>query len=142
MALDWLWNHSIGGKMSQSVIVDACGWVAIIDSGVNFELELEKTIGTFQLILLTEVLDELKDLEGKRPKRRSLLINMLLSKSRIMTFVSESSNHTDDLIFQLATENSYKVLTVDKELKKRLYQSGIDVIEIVKNKHLSLIEGL
>jgi hypothetical protein len=37
--------------MSQSIIIDACGWVAIIDSGMNLDLELERTIGTFDLIL-------------------------------------------------------------------------------------------
>ena len=30
--------------MSQSIIVDACGWVAVIDSGINIDLELEKNI--------------------------------------------------------------------------------------------------
>ena len=50
--------------MSQSIIVDACGWVAVIDSGMNFDIELKQTIGNFELILLDSVLDELKEIES------------------------------------------------------------------------------
>ena len=51
------------------------------------------------------------------------------------------NSHTDDYIFQLASEGSYSVLTIDKVLKKRLYQNGISVIEVASN-HLRLIDGL
>ena len=44
--------------MSQCIIIDACGWVAVIDSGINIDIELEKIFGSFQLILLDSVLDE------------------------------------------------------------------------------------
>jgi rRNA-processing protein FCF1 len=51
-------------------------------------------------------------------------------------------NHTDDQIFELATSQNYAVITVDKDLKKRLFQSSIKVIEISKNNHLKIIENL
>jgi len=126
--------------MTQQIIVDSCGWVAIIDANINFELELERMFGTFELILLDSVLIELESLEIERPKRKSLLLELLKQKS-----ISSQANeqvHTDDVIFDLANSYGHAVLTVDKDLKKRLYQLGITVVEVVKGQHLKLIDGI
>jgi len=126
--------------MSQSIIVDACGWVAVIDSGINIDLELEKIFGTFELILLKSVLNELKEIENDRPKRKTLLIPMLESKSKLIE--NNEFTHTDDKIYSISEQFEHAVLTVDKELKKRLYKSSIKVIEVNKNNHLNVIENL
>ena len=126
--------------MTQQIIVDSCGWVAIIDANINFELELERMFGTFELILLDSVLIELESLEIERPKRKSLLLELLKQKS--IPFQANEQFHTDDVIFDLATSYSHAVLTVDKDLKKRLYQLGITVVEVVKGQHLKLIDGI
>ena len=126
--------------MSQCIIIDACGWVAVIDSGINIDIELEKIFGSFQLILLDSVLDELKEIEKERTKRKTLLISMLENKSNIID--SEEFTHTDDQIFSISEQLGYAVLTVDKELKKRLYKSSIKVIEVNKNNHLKILENL
>ena len=126
--------------MTQQIIVDSCGWVAIIDANINFELELERMFGSFDLILLDSVDNELQNLDLDRPRRKSLLLDMLRNKSTSVS--SNISSHTDDYIFDLASKGSYSVLTIDKILKKRLYQNGISVIEVAKSNHLRLIEGL
>ena len=126
--------------MTQQIIVDSCGWVAIIDANINFEVELERMFGTFQLVLLDTVDNELSNLESSRPRRKSLLLEMLKNKSNLVS--GSVNSHTDDQIFELACSDSYSVLTIDKILKKRLYQQGISVIEVAKNNHLRLIDGL
>ena len=126
--------------MSQCIIIDACGWVAVIDSGINIDIELEKIFGSFQLILLDSVLDELKEIEKERTKRKTLLISMLENKSNIID--SEEFTHTDDQIFSISEQLGYALLTFDKELKKRLYQSSIKFIEVNKNNHLKILENL
>mgnify|MGYP001307293979 FL=1 len=126
--------------MTQQIIVDSCGWVAIIDANINFELELERMFGTFELILLDSVLIELESLEIERPKRKSLLLELLKQKS--IPFQANEQVHTDDVIFDLANSYGHAVLTVDKDLKKRLYQLGITVVEVVKGQHLKLIDGI
>tara|TARA_B100001287_G_scaffold13464_1_gene10141 strand:+ start:1304 stop:1684 length:381 start_codon:yes stop_codon:yes gene_type:complete len=126
--------------MTQQIIVDSCGWVAIIDANINFELELERMFGTFELILLDSVLIELESLEIERPKRKSLLLELLKQKS--VPFQANEQVHTDDVIFDLANSYGHAVLTVDKDLKKRLYQLGITVVEVVKGQHLKLIDGI
>ena len=104
--------------MTQQIIVDSCGWVAIIDANINFELELERMFGSFDLILLDSVDNELQNLDLDRPRRKSLLLDMLRNKSTLVS--SNFSSHTDDYIFDLASKGSYSVLTIDKILKKRL----------------------
>ena len=126
--------------MTQQIIVDSCGWVAIIDANINFELELERMFGTFELILLDSVLIELESLEIERPKRKSLLLELLKQKS--IPSQANEQVHTDDVIFDLANSYGHAVLTVDKDLKKRLYQLGITVVEVVKGQHLKLIDGI
>ena len=126
--------------MTQQIIVDSCGWVALIDAKINLDVELERIFGTFQLILLDSVDNELNNLESSRPNRKSLLLEMLRSKSNLVS--SSLDSHTDDQIFDLACRDSYSVLTIDKNLKMRLYENGISVIEVAKSNHLRLIEGL
>ncbi|MBK71001.1 MAG: hypothetical protein CMB43_01005 [Euryarchaeota archaeon] len=126
--------------MTQQIIVDSCGWVAIIDSKINFELELERIFGNFTLILTESVSNELTDIDASRSRKKSLLMDLLKQKSAPMR--SKLAVHTDDHIFELAQSGNYAVLTIDKVLKKRLYQRGIDVVEVAKNQHLRLIEGL
>ena len=126
--------------MTQQIIVDSCGWVAIIDAKINFELELERMFGPFELILLDSVLSELESLEIERPRRKSLLLELLKQKS-IFSQANEQV-HTDDVIYDLATSYGHVVLTVDKDLKRRLYQLGITVVEVVKGQHLKLIDGI
>ena len=128
--------------MTQQIIIDACGWVAIIDAGINFEIELEHLIGNFELILLPEITEELEKLNLKRPRKKSLLLDLLAKKSSKINYVSHDLRHTDDIIYDLALNQNLAVLTVDKNLKMRLFKSGIDVIEVVQNNHLKLIEGL
>ena len=72
--------------MTQQIIIDACGWVAIIDAGINFEIELEHLIGNFELIVLPEITEELEKLNLKRPRKNSLLLDLLTKKSTNFTW--------------------------------------------------------
>ena len=104
--------------MTHKIIVDSCGWVALIDAKINLDVELERIFGTFQLILLDSVDNELNNLESSRPNRKSLLLEMLRSKSNLVS--SSLNSHTDDQIFDLACSDSYSVLTIDKIFEKAI----------------------
>jgi rRNA-processing protein FCF1 len=71
-----------------------------------------------------------------------LLLDLLAKKSNEMHYISHDLRHTDDIIYDLAVNQNLAVLMVDKNLKRRLFKSGIDVIEVVQNNYLKLIEGL
>jgi rRNA-processing protein FCF1 len=126
----------------QRVIVDACGWVAVIDAAINIDDALLQLLGPFQLLLLSDVEKELIEINSKRSKKKSLLLQLLKSKTIIVEAPDDSGNHPDDQILLLAKNEGTHVLTVDTELKRRLFDFGIPIIEVAKNKRLRLIDSL
>jgi len=126
----------------QRVIVDACGWVAVIDAGINIDDALLKLLGPCQLLLLPDVEKELVEINSKRSKKKSLLLQLLKAKTEIIDAPENSGNHPDDQILLLAKNEGIHVLTVDTELKRRLFDSGIAIVEVAKNKRLNLIDNL
>ena len=126
----------------QRIIVDACGWVAVIDAGINIDDALLKLLGSSQLLLLPDVEKELEELNSKRPKKKSLLLQLLKTKTVMVDAPTNSGNHPDDQILLLAKNEGFSVLTVDTDLKRRLFDSGIRIIEVAKNKRLNMIDNL
>lgn len=126
----------------QRIIVDACGWVAVIDAGINIDDALLKLLGSSQLLLLPDVEKELEELNSKRPKKKSLLLQLLRAKTVMIDAPANSGNHPDDQILLLAKNEGFSVLTVDTDLKRRLFDSGIRIIEVAKNKRLNMIDNL
>ena len=121
----------------QKILVDACGWVAIVDSGLHLDLELSKIVGPFELILLDSVDKELKQIEEKR--NTALLLDLLEQKSTPINPPMNVGNHTDDQLISLSKENSWPVITVDTKLKHSLIKSGCGVIEIAQNRRLRIV---
>ena len=121
----------------QKILVDACGWVAIVDSGLHLDLELSKIIGPFELILLDSVDKELKQIEEKR--NTALLLDLLEQKSTPINPPMNVGNHTDDQLISLSKEHSWPVITVDTKLKQSLIKSGCEVIEIAQNRRLRIV---
>ncbi|MCS5535438.1 MAG: hypothetical protein NZ802_06250, partial [Candidatus Poseidoniales archaeon] len=57
------------------VLVDACGWVAVVDARINIDLDLEPQIGPVELKVTEAVLDELNHLAER--ESRALLLDLL-----------------------------------------------------------------
>ena len=112
-------------------LIDACGWVAVIEAGINIDQALLESVGTKELATVPNVISELKALDD-----RKLLISMLQSKAELLTPNESSGNHTDDQLLSLAKEYNWPVLTVDTELKRRLSQSNLSWIEVSGRSHL------
>ena len=117
------------------VLIDACGWAALMDSGLNIDAAMRDVIGTPELMLLEGVLGELVELSTKK---RGLLLPLLESRSKMIENPSGMS-HTDDMLLQLSIEKGWPVLTVDIRLKERLVMSGCSYIEVVSGRMLRLI---
>ena len=126
---------SLRGEALTGVLVDACGWVAVVDARINIDLELESQIGPVELKVAEAVLDELNHLAER--EAQPLLRELLHDRGEIVTGEGE---HTDDEVLNLATTNSWPVLTVDKALKARLHEANASVIEVHGSKTLRLIE--
>ena len=126
----------------QQVLIDACGWVACIDAKINIEHEIEGLIGPCEWLLIPEVLDELKMLERQRSPAKRLLLSLLESKAVIETDSSQTLTHTDDILFEMASRLQCATLTVDTDLKRRLYKKNLTVIEVRKGTRLHLLDSL
>ena len=117
------------------VLVDACGWVAVVDARINIDLSLENQVGPVELKVTQAVLTELGNLADR--EARPLLLDLLHGRSEI---VSGEGRHTDDELLNLVIENNWPVLTVDRTLKARLHEANASVIEVHGSKALRLIE--
>ena len=119
----------------QKVIIDSCGWVALVEAGLNLDSEMSVLTGPFRMMLLPSVNAELEKLSEHR---KSLLLDLLRSRSDDVEPTVDSGSHTDDQIHDLAQNNGWAVLTVDRVLKKRLIESSCMVIEVVSGKRLRI----
>lgn len=117
------------------VLVDACGWVAVVDARINIDLALENQVGPVELKITDAVLAELERLVES--EARPLLLDLLQDRSEI---VSGDGKHTDDELLNLAIAHNWPVLTVDRTLKARLHEANASVIEVHGSKALRLIE--
>ena len=126
---------SLRGEVLTGVLVDACGWVAVVDARINIDLALESQVGPVELKITEAVLDELNRLSER--ESRPLLLDLLQERAEV---VSGEGAHTDDELLNLATTRSWPVLTVDKTLKARLHGENASVIEVHGTNALRLIE--
>ncbi len=118
-----------------SVMVDACGWVSLIDAGLNLDISLNDVVGKAELKITRGVKEELDSLSKTRS---GLLLELLYSRSEV---VDSGEKHTDDALLALATENQWPVLTVDRVLKKRLVEGGCSYIEVTSGPSLRMVEA-
>ena len=128
--------------MVQKVLLDACGWAAVIDSGMNIDTEIGRVFGPAQLVLLDSVKEEIEQLNHQRPRNKNLLLPLLEKKTEPVEALDADSSHPDDQLVSLATELRIPVLTVDVDLKRRLYELGIPILEVTQNQRLQLVDSL
>ena len=124
----------------QQVLIDACGWVACVDAQLNVERELEALVGPCEWIVLASVARELERLEQQRPRSKSLLLPLLLGKATLVK--GDDNGHTDDALVAHAHEHGCATLTVDVDLKHRLFEANLTVVEVRQGNHLYLLDAL
>jgi len=116
-----------------SVLVDACGWISLIDAGLNLDIALNEVVGKADLKITAGVRGELDSLSKKRS---GLLLDLLYSRAEV---IDSEDGHTDDALLALAIHNRWPVLTDDRMLKKRLVEAGRSYIEVTSGPSLRMI---
>ena len=117
-----------------SVLVDACGWVAMMDAGLNLDEAMKNVVGKADLLVLDSVQNELELLSQRR---KGLLLDLLVNRSERVPDI-EGMSHPDEMLVQMSTANGWPVLTVDRQLKERLIVSGGSYIEVTSGRSLRL----
>ncbi|DAC62992.1 MAG TPA: hypothetical protein HA240_03780 [Candidatus Thalassarchaeaceae archaeon] len=125
------------GESMSCVLIDACGWAALMDAGLNLDVSMSKVIGKPKYLLLSKVREELISLSKHR---KGLLLDLLDSKSELIE-APEGIRHTDGMLLDLSTKNGWPVLTVDRRLKERLINNGGSYIEVTSRNVLRLIHN-
>ena len=123
------------GEVMSSVIIDACGWVALVDARLNLDVAMASVAGSPRLLVLDSVDAELQKLSQTRG---GLLLDLLKQKSERMSDI-EGMKHTDDMLVELSVESGWPVLTVDRRLKERLVSAGGSYIEVTSGPSLRLV---
>ena len=121
------------------VLIDACGWVALIDGEFNIDTALSQIVGPPHFILLDLVLEELEGIESERPRGKKLMLDLLLQRS---TQIEHPTMHTDNALLEVASSLSIPILTVDSQLKRQSFENGIGIIEVLQGKNIRLINSL
>lgn len=117
------------------VLVDACGWVSLVDAGLNLDISLNNAIGEAELKITDSVRRELDSLAGSRG---GLLLDLLYSRAE---FVKSEEGHTDTNLIQISIRTGWPVLTVDRGLKRKLVEKGCSFIEVTSGPSLRLVEA-
>ena len=123
------------GEVMSSVLIDACGWVALVDARLNLDVAMASVAGSPRLLVLDSVDAELQKLSQTRG---GLLLDLLEQKSERMSDIEEMK-HTDDMLVELSVESGWPVLTVDWRLKERMVSAGGSYIEVTSGPALRLI---
>ena len=119
------------------VLVDACGWVALMDAGLNLDDAMSGVVGQADLKLLECVHLELLQLSQSR---RGFLLSLLESRCEMISDLNDLS-HPDEMLISLSGLRGWPVLTVDRVLKEKLVSSGGSYIEVTSNRFLRLVEA-
>jgi len=119
------------------VLVDACGWAALMDAGLNLDDAMKGVVGQADMMVLECVHRELNLLSQQR---KGLLLNLLERRSERVSDI-EGVAHTDEMLVTLSGLRGWPVLTVDRGLKEQLISSGGSYIEVASGRFLRLIEA-
>ena len=120
------------------VLIDACGWVALVDARLNLDSAMLEVAGSPNYILLNSVNKELYELSKTRG---GLLLELLSSRCEMREDVV-GMNHTDDMLVDISKTNGWPVLTVDRRLKERLVSVGASYIEVTSGPALRLVGSI
>ncbi|MED5268004.1 MAG: hypothetical protein VYB00_04200 [Candidatus Thermoplasmatota archaeon] len=135
MEADWACSHQ-GVICLSGLIIDACGWAALVDARLNLDVAMAPIIGSPKLLVLDSVAKELESLSNKRS---GLLLDLLEQRSERMPDI-EGMKHTDDMLVKVSVDSGWPVLTVDKRLKERLVSAGGSYIEVTSGYSLRLVD--
>ncbi len=119
------------------VLVDACGWVALVEARLNLDSSMEDVVGTAELKLL-ECVD--KEIESVSTKQKGLLLELLRNRCEVLHDL-EGMRHPDEMLISLSSQNGWPVLTVDTDLKRLLIEQGGSYIEVTSGRYLRLVEA-
>ncbi len=123
--------------MAAKVVLDSNALLLPFETGVRFEPELERLLGTYELLVPEAVLQELATIASQAKGQRAANARLALSLSA--RFGYRRTSHTGDAaILDVAkTEKAY-LFTNDRDLIKRALALGVHIVRLKGKSHLSV----
>jgi len=117
-----------------TVILDTNALMMPFQFGINLDLELERLFGSFEILVPSAVVRELRSLAPTNSIARSAL--RLARKYKTV----ESEGETDKLLVNLATDLHAVVVSNDKLVIRSLEKEGLPYVRLRSRSHL-ILEG-
>lgn len=114
----------------RAVVADANGLMMPFQFGFNLDSELERLLGSFEIVVPTPVLGELEALAGRDRRAKAALA--LARRFRSLPVEGPA----DDAVLEAALQLSGIVLTNDRVLLGRCRRNGIPRIRLRSGSHL------
>ena len=135
---------AVSKKARLKVILDANFFFIPLQFNLDVFEELEKLLNKRYIpVLLSSTKKELQGLAEStsiKTKKQALTAINLIEKCCFVPVEKSASETYDDVIVRVATESKIPVATNDRNLRKRLRQSGVAVI-FMRQKQRLVLEG-
>ena len=126
---------------TNKVVIDTNALIYAVQKKRDLFEDLTKYLGSFELIVLERVKEELErkagtesprshaEATGGKTKANAKIAMEMLDKMRIVEF-EKAGKSTDDLIIDYAEENDAYVYTYDKKLKQKCNKKKIKLVRM------------
>ena len=122
------------------VVFDSSAILMLFEYNINLKKELVKLLGSYEIVVPSKIVEELKFLSEKgKGKKKQLAKPALLLIENYNIFFDKSRN-ADDAVLNVAKKLNGVIFSNDKELKKRAKKEKIKTIFMRNKKYLMISE--
>ena len=123
----------------KKIILDSSALMMVFEFNIDIERELDRLIGSYQIFIPRNIVDELSFLSQNGRGKKKQLAKAALKLLERYTIVDLDSNlNGDDSVIAAAEKYNGIVITNDRELRRRLKDKGISRICLQGKQHLIL----
>jgi len=124
------------GKAVRTVVVlDANALMMPFQFRINIDLELERLLGSFEIVVPSTVVEELKNVAQAQKNSEAKVALKLAGKYRIV----KAEGRGDRAVLALALELRAVLLTNDADLRKRARKAGLRTVCLRSRTHLEMV---
>jgi len=125
-------------KIRKKVILDSSAILMFFEYSVDWEKELGRLLGTYDVVVPTSVVRELQILAQRTDRQKKAAAALkLIAKYET---VDDNATSADDALLNIAVKTKGIVVTNDKELREELRSCRIPVIFLRGKKKLAFEE--
>jgi hypothetical protein len=136
MAFDRIWRN----PTSKIVVVDSNALLMLFEYSINYKQELVRLLGSYQLVVPSKIVEELKLLSEKGKGKKKQYAKPAIKLVEKYKIIIDKSEKADDAVLNIAKKLNGVVFSNDKELKKRAKKEKIKTIFIRNKKYLMISE--